>query len=158
MIKEISSEPKLILNCPLETLFCNWEIRQINFQHARKLKRLICFGWPAMVFSDGKFECLEYLNLFTEKDKRVSDHLLDLMPKLKRLVLYSQDPQADLESTREQQKRFGLSQLEILFWSGFSEPLELTLESEGTALVILNQWTSCSTTIRSWRRTRHGAM
>ena len=66
-----------------------------------------------MFFSDGKFE---YLNLFTEKNKRVNDHLLNLIPKLKRLVLYSQDPQADLESTREQQKRFESTRDPVLWF------------------------------------------
>ena len=117
---------KLVLNCPsLEVLFWNRASREIDFQNVKKLKRLICFDWST-VSVNGKLENLEYLNLFTERDERVNDRLLDLMPNLRRFVIYSSDPQADLEIIREQQKRFGLENLEILF-SGFRDPIEMPL-------------------------------
>ena len=86
-INECHADNSLILNCPsLEALFCNWRTAAIEFRSTKKLKRLICFCWPVRVPLNEKFESLEYLNLFTE---RVSDRLLDLTPKLKRLVLES---------------------------------------------------------------------
>lgn len=128
---------KLVLNCPsLESLFCNWTAKEIQFQTAKKLKRFVCFGCPVKV-SHGKFASLEYLNLFVANGERVSDRLLDQMPKLERLVLYSRNPLADLKSVREQQERCGLKQLDIRI-AGFSEPVEIALEGDVTGTVKLD--------------------
>ena len=131
---------KLVLNCPsLEVLFCDWKVNEINFQGAKKLKRLTCFTWPKKV--SGRLESLGYLNLFLEDGTCVSDRQLELMPNLKRLVLYSQNPQADLKSIRRQQKRYGLSTLEILF-SGFRDPPGLSLQ--GDPLTGILQFDNCA--------------
>ena len=126
----------LVLNCPsLEVLFWNQEVYEIHFQNAKKLKRLICFGWPVTVSLKGKFSSLASLNLFVARDERVNDRLLDLMPNLKRLVLYSRNLQADLKIIREQQKRCGLENLEVLF-NGFRDPVRIELNSsEGKFLI-----------------------
>ena len=51
---------KLVLNCPsLEVLCWNLKVNEINFQDAKKLKRLACFSWPERV--SGRLESLEYL-------------------------------------------------------------------------------------------------
>ena len=132
-----STVDKLVLNCPsLEVFFSNWKMKEVDFRKAKKLKRLICFGWPATVSLNGKFDALEFLDLFTAHDERVGNRLLDLMPKLKRLVLYSSDPQADLEIIREQQKRLGLKNLEVLF-NGFRDPVNIELDS-GQELIRLD--------------------
>ena len=127
---------KLVLNCPsLEVLFWNQRVNEIRFQNAKKLKRLLCFGWPATVWLKGKFSSLEYLNFFAAHDEPVNDRLLDRMPKLKRLVLYSNNPQADLKIIREQQKRLDLQYLEVLF-NGFRDPVEFQLETRSPKLII----------------------
>ena len=137
VINEIPVD-KLVLNCPLlEVLFWNSTVQEIKFQNVKKLKRLICFGWPANISLDGKFESLEYLNLFTVDDERVNDRLLDLMPRLKRFVLYSSNPHADLESIHTQQKRFGLKNLEILS-SGFRDPVKIALNHNSCGFVVVN--------------------
>ena len=107
---------KLALNCPsLEVLLWNWPIPEIDFRNTKKLKRLICLGWPATVSFGCKLESLEYLELFA--DDPVDDLPLDQMPKLKRLMVYSNNPQTDLEIIREQQKRNSMKNLEIFFVS-----------------------------------------
>ena len=106
VLKQSDSIDKLVLNCPsLELLFYDWEVKEIILRNVKKLKRLICYGWPPKA-SSGTLESLESLNLFTARGERVSDRLLDGMPKLKRLVLYSSNPRADLESLRNQQERY----------------------------------------------------
>ena len=137
----INSSPvdKLVLNCPsLETLFWNWKVKEISFETPKNLKRLICNGWPATVSLNGKFLSLEYVNIFVAKNEPVSDHLLDRMPKLKRLVLYSNNLQADLEIIREQQKRVGLKNLEVLF-NGFRDPIEIHIDTE-IPMLYLSDW------------------
>ena len=134
-----SQADNLVLNCPsLEVLFWNWEVNEIFFENAKKLKRLICFGWPAITLN-GKFDALEYLNVFTARDERVSYRLLDRKPKLKRLVLYSSDEQADLKSIRQQQKRFDLKNLEVLL-NGFRHPIGVTLSHDAHGLVKINHF------------------
>ena len=116
---------KFVLNCrSLEVLFWSRKVNEIRFQNAKKLKRLICFGWPATVSLNGKFDALEYLYVLA--DEPVNNRLLDRMPKLKRLVLYHDDEMkmADLEIIREQQKRLGLKNLEVLF-NAFRDPVEV---------------------------------
>ena len=137
VIKDVLIQ-KLVLNCPsLEVLFWNRKLQEIHFQTPKKLKRLTCFGWPATL--NGKFDALQYLNLFPDHDERVSDRLLACMPKLKQFVLYSSDPQADLEIIRNQQKLLqGLADLEILF-AGFRDPVQIALGYETTGSVILTQ-------------------
>ena len=136
LVVKDSSPVKLVLNCPsLEVLFWNQGVNEIRFQNAKKLKRLLCFGWPATVWLKGKFSSLEYLNFFAAHDEPVNDRLLDRMPKLKRLVLYSNNPQADLKIIREQQKRFGLPNLEVLF-NGFRDPVEVELETNECKFII----------------------
>ena len=127
---------KLVLNCPsLEVLFWGRGMKEICFQNAKKLKRLICYGWPVTVSLKGKFSSLLYLNLYADSDEPVSDRLLERMPKLERLVIYSSNPQADLEVIREQQKRFGLENLEVLF-NGFRDPVQIDLDTEDPKLSI----------------------
>ena len=127
-----SPADKLVLNCPsLEVLFASSRIREIDFRSTKKLKRLICYGWPVKVSLRNKvFQSLEYLNLLVGRGEPVEDRLLDRMPKLKRFVIYSNNLLADLEIIREQQKRLGLSDLEILP-SGFREPVEIAVDAEG---------------------------
>ena len=133
----------LVLNCPsLEVLFFNTQLSEIDFQNAKKLRRFIGCGWPKKVSFVGKLEALEYLNLKLSTggrcNGRVSDLPLNRMPKLKQLVLFSSNPQADLEIIRGQQKRFGLSNLEVLF-SGFRGPVEVQLYKERlTGLQMVN--------------------
>ena len=62
--------------------------------------------------------------------------LLHRMPNLKRLVTYSDDPEADLKIIRDQQKRCDLRQLEILF-GGFSEPVKIELEAQMLGLELI---------------------
>ena len=132
---------KLVLNCPsLEVLFWNMPIPEVHFQSATKLKRLICYGCPAIVTLDGEvFESVLYLNLFCDQNERVSDHLLDRMPKLKRFVLHSRDRQTDLEIIRSQQKRLGLKNLEVLL-SSFRDPVEVALNQNGREVVGIDEW------------------
>ena len=137
-IKE-SRIDKLVLNCPsLQVLFLNSNAQKIQFQKLKKLKRIVCLGWSAVTV-DGKLESLEYLNLFNERDERVNDRLLDLMPNLKRLVIYSNDPRADLRSVRQQQKHLDLKNLEVLF-SGFRDPVEMDLMNHVTGFVMMHQY------------------
>ena len=131
---------KLTLNCPsLEVLFWTRQLERIDFQNVKKLKRLICFDWPATVSLNGKFVALEYLNFFAIG--RMNDGLLNLLlgriPNLKRFVFYSDDPQADLKSIRRQQKRYGLKNLEVLF-NGFRKPVQLAL-SHVPALISIDK-------------------
>ena len=133
------SPNKLVLNCPsLEVLFWDQKILEIDFRSATKLKRLICFGWPAKVSLKGKLQSLEYLNFYAAQREPVNDRLLDWMPKLKRLVIYSGDPQADLESIRQQQKRLDRKNLEVLF-SGFLEPVGFELGPATNPIVYIDQ-------------------
>ena len=135
LVTRLTMVQRIVLNCPsLEVLFINsdresantdWRFQEINFQRANKLKRLFCDGWPPLVVSKGRFESLVSLNLFT--DHPVDDRLLERMPNLKRLVLYSRNPQADLASIREQQQRYGLRDLEVLPF-GCSGAAEIALQ------------------------------
>ena len=139
-----SSVDKLVLNCPsLEMLFLNKRVNEIDFQNVKKLKRLICFGWPETVSLDGKvFESLEYLNLnLTVAHEPVNDRLLDRMSMLKRLVIYSNNLQADLEIIREQQKRFGLKNLEVLF-DGFRGPVRVASGEDTHEVMHVDKWLS----------------
>ena len=130
---------KLFLDCPsLEVLFLDTRVKEVLIKTPRSLKRLFCSGWSVKVSSDDKFESLEYLNLFTKLYEPVSERLLDLMPKLKRLVLYSVDLEADLERIRKQRERWGLWQLEVLP-AGFNKPVEMSLCNNFTAVVMINE-------------------
>ena len=136
VIKDGGSAVQLVLNCPsLEVLSWDSAVHEIHFQNAKKLKRLLCFGWPSTVSLNGKFDALEYVNMFISGGVRVNDRLLNRMPKLKRLVLYSNNPQADLKIIRRQQKRFGLKNLEVLF-NGCRDPVEMELDSDSSRLMI----------------------
>ena len=132
---------QLTLNCPsLEVLFWNQQVDGILFQSPKKLKRLVCFGWPASFsLSEQSFESLSYLNLFAGRDEHVNDRLLERMPNLKRFVLYSSDPQADLESIRQQQKLYGLADLEVLF-SGFRDPVRITRHGVEAGFVKIDEY------------------
>ena len=125
-----NSVDKLVLNCPsLEVLFCNWKVGEMDLRDVKKLKRLICFGWPDKVSLNGKLENLVYLNMFTALDERVDAHLLRLMPNLKRFVIYTDNRPADLQIIRRQQKRYGLKNLEVLC-AGFSGvPVDIGLSA-----------------------------
>ena len=130
---------KLVLNCPsLEVLFWNRDVNEVHFQSPQKLKRLACFGWPPTVTLANHFESLEYFNFFATYDQHVNDRLLDRMPRLKRIVLYSKDPQADLEIIRRQQERLGLKNLEILL-SGFRDTQGVSIRNNLLALVHIDQ-------------------
>ena len=140
MLSSNSPIDKLVLNCPsLEVLFYNRRVNFLHFQNVKKLKRLICFGWPATVLLNGKFSSLVYLNLFAARDEPVNDRLLERMPKLKRLVLYSKNLQADLKIIREQQKRCGLENLEVLF-NGFRDPFEIYLDTDDPKFIIADPY------------------
>ena len=130
---------KLVLNCPsLEVLFWTHQVQEIDFQNVKKLKRLICFSWPATVSLKGKFSSLVYFNLFVAEDGTImSDRLLELMPKLKRFVIYSRDPEAELEIIRQQQKLYGPADLEVLF-SGFRDPVRIGLNGRFNGMVIMD--------------------
>ena len=130
---------KLVLNCPsLEVLFWNQRVDEIHFQSVKKLKRLICFGWPAKVSpKDKMFERVEYLNFFTANHDPVKGSLLNQMPKLKRFVLYSSNPQTDLEIIRAQES-YGLNNMEILL-SGFRDPTGSGLCQDAHGIVYIDK-------------------
>ena len=132
-----SQTDKLVLNCPsLEVLSWYSVMNEIRFKNVKKLKRLICYGWPLTFSLKGKFSNLVYLNLFAIRNEPVSDRMLNLMPKLKRLVIYSNNLQADLKIIREQQKR--LKNLEVLS-NGFRDPVEMAIDLNSFRLMI-NGW------------------
>ena len=68
----------------------------------------------------------------------VDDRLLNRTPKLKRLVLYSRNLRADLESIREQQKRFYLPNLEV-FFSVFRDPVKIELNPSEVKFMIADR-------------------
>ena len=128
-----SAVDTLVLNCPsLEVLYSNRIIEELRFKSPKKLKRLICFGWPETVSLKpfGQFSSLKCLIFCTDYHVGVDDHLLDLMPKLKRFVLHSEYRKTNLETIRRQQKRLGLKNLEILL-SGFRDLVEVTPSRDG---------------------------
>ena len=130
---------KFTLNCPsLEVLFSNWQFDEIHFGSPKRLRRLLCSGWPAIVTMHTKFDALEYFNLFSSCGEPLNDRLLDLMPRLKRFVIYSKNLPADLENIRRQQKRFGLTELEVLP-SGFREPVEIAVKGDEIGIVQINR-------------------
>ena len=130
-----SPTEKLVLNCPsLEVLSWNWQVEEIDFQDAKKLKRIICFDWPEKV-SSNKLESLESLNLIVAF--ALNDSLLDLMPNLKQFVIYPRNPQADLDSVRRQQERYGMADLEILPF-GFRGAGELALSPDMEGVLALD--------------------
>lgn len=132
-----SSVGKLVLRCPsLETLFWDNKVEELQFYRVKKLKRLTCFGWPKYVMSDDKLKGLEYLSLYTIRDERLSDRMLEYMPKLKRFVLYSYYSQANLLTIQKQKQRLGMRELEILV-SGFGAPIEVALERNPSDFVAL---------------------
>ena len=126
----------LVLNCPsLEVLFCSGQAEGIRFRSARKLKQLFCCCWSQISLDKGRFENLGYLNLYA---KLVNDQMLDLMPKLKRLVLYSRNLLADLKNIRAQQARNRLNNLEVLC-SGFrDDPVRIELRPDLEAMLAID--------------------
>ena len=125
---------RLVLNCPsLEVLSWNRQAAEIELQNVKNLKRLIAFGWPVKVSFEGKLDHLEYFNLFLPDEAFIGNRILYLMPKLKRLVIYSSHPQVDLQQIRLQQKLLGLTDLEVLF-SGFRDPVQISLQHESVRL------------------------
>src|SRR5699024_10065475 len=80
-------------------------------------------------------ESLNYLNLYA---KLVNDHMLDRMPKLKRLVLHSRNLLADLKTIRAQQERNRLNNLEVLC-SGFrDDPVRIELRPDLEAILAID--------------------
>ena len=118
VIAEVGCE-HLQLNCPkLEVFICLCNIPEIDYRYANKLKHIECFD-DCLNKSTVKFGSLAYLTLFSAGEPIKGD-LLNYMPNLKKLILFSKTSKQQLNVLKRQKAYYGLNELK-LFCAGFGD-------------------------------------
>lgn len=122
---------RLVLDCPLlELAILSGRFESTSIKHPDKLKHLECSDLHCLFTLKTKLKNLEYLNFYDERSS-VKDDLLSYMPKLRRLVLYTDGGWNELKKLERQKQLYRLRDLQILI-CGFDGALVRFPMSEAT--------------------------